>query len=205
MIIKHNQIGASLIEALIAIFVLSIGLLGMVGMQTASMKYEQSSWVRSALSDNIANLADRIRANPNTNPANYSSAIDYAEERIQIEASNTYLVPGVNCNSPTTSVTCSDTELAAYDLAVWRSALNNQMPGAVGSVLATGTKGANLRFEVTVAWADKDFLENGVPIQAPTCEDIAADGITGIAARNCCPESLDAPAGVRCTRVELIP
>ena len=43
-----RQRGAGLIEALIAILVLSIGLLGMVGMQTASVKYEQTGWVRSA-------------------------------------------------------------------------------------------------------------------------------------------------------------
>jgi len=37
------QSGAGLIEALVAILVLSIGLLGMLGMQTAALKYEQTS------------------------------------------------------------------------------------------------------------------------------------------------------------------
>lgn len=201
MVHKRMQSGASLIEALIAIFVLSIGLLGMVGMQTASMRFEQTSWIRSALSDSIANLADRIRANPNTNPVNYDSQIDYAVERAAIVGSDTYLTPAKDCLSSN----CTDAELATFDLAIWRDALDKQMPGAVGNVAAIGNKGQDLRFEVTVAWADKDFLDDGVAGQAAICEDLADDGQTGIAARNCCPESLGAPAGVRCTRVELIP
>jgi type IV pilus assembly protein PilV len=200
MLIKHQR-GAGLIEALVAVLVLSIGLLGMLGMQTAALKFEQSSWIRSALSSSIASLADRIRANSEAVATAYSFASTYADERTAIEANpTTYFSPAKNCDT----TVCNAAELAAYDLLTWRQDLNQQLPGAAGFVIPTGTKGVDLRFLVTVAWFDKDNVNADV-LQAPA---ICAAATTGIAARNCCPAGLGtatALTGVRCTNLEVIP
>lgn len=205
------QRGAGLIEALVAILVLSIGLLGMVGMQTASIKYEQTGWVRSALSSNISSLADRIRANASADADAYTFSRTYAAERASIEATplpNTYLTPAKDCNT----TACTNDELAAYDLVVWRNDLNQQLPGAVGFVTPTGVKGVDLRFGVTVAWFNKDFLDETAPnvktLRQPEICPVPAVGTTGIAARNCCPASVGtaaALAGVQCVNLEIIP
>jgi type IV pilus assembly protein PilV len=201
-----SQRGAGLIEALVAILVLSIGLLGMVGMQTASIKYEQTGWVRSALSSNISSLADRIRANASADADAYTFSRTYAAERASIEATplpNTYLTPAKDCNA----VVCTNAELAAYDLLVWRNDLNQQLPGAVGFVTPTGVKGIDLRFGVTVAWFNKDNLD-GTTLRQPAICPVPAVGTTGIAARNCCPASVGtaaALAGIQCVNVEIIP
>lgn len=206
MSVMTNQRGAGLIEALVAILVLSIGLLGMVGMQTASIKYEQTGWVRSALSSNISSLADRIRANASADAVAYTFSRTYAAERASIEATplpNTYLAPAKDCNA----VTCTNAELAAYDLVVWRNDLNQQLPGAVGFVTPTGVKGVDLRFEVTVAWFNKDNLD-GTTLRQPEICPAPAVGSTGIAARNCCPAAVGAAAalaGVQCVNLEIIP
>ena len=195
-----RQRGAGLIEALIAMLILSIGILGMVGMQTASLKIEQTGWVRSALSSSIGSFADRIRANASAAEADYSFSRTYAAERTSIEGTPTYLNPAKDCNT----VTCNPAELAAYDLAVWRLDLNSQLPGAVGMVTATGTKGVNLRFLVTVAWYSKDNLD-GTTLRSPASCTAAT---TGIASRNCCPAALGTPAalaGVQCANLEMIP
>lgn len=206
MSVMNSQRGAGLIEALVAILVLSIGLLGMVGMQTASIKYEQTGWVRSALSSNISSLADRIRANASADADAYTFSRTYAAERASIEATplpNTYLTPAKDCNA----VVCTNAELAAYDLAVWRSDLNQQLPGAVGFVTPTGVKGVDLRFGVTVAWFNKDNLD-GTNLRQPEICPVPAVGTTGIAARNCCPASAGtaaALAGIQCVNLEIIP
>lgn len=198
-----RQRGAGLIEALVAILVLSIGLLGMVGMQTASIKYEQTGWVRSALSSNVSSLADRIRANASADPVVYTFTRTYAAERASIEATplpNTYLTPAKDCNA----VACTNAELAAYDLQIWRSDLNQQLPGAVGFVTPTGVKGVDLRFGVTVAWFNKDNLDGTTLRQPEAC----TAATTGIAARNCCPAAVGtaaALAGVQCVNLEIIP
>ncbi|MFY8042223.1 MAG: hypothetical protein ACOVOD_04785, partial [Rhodoferax sp.] len=175
-------------------------LLGMLGMQTAALKYEQSSWIRSALSSNIASLADRIRANSGSLATAYTYTSSYADERAAIEASNTYFDPARDCDS----TVCTAAELATYDLLVWRRDLDQQLPGATGFVVPTGTKGVDLRFLVTVAWFDKDNVDAGV-LQSPA---ICTAATTGIAARNCCPAAVGnaaALAGVRCANLELIP
>jgi type IV pilus assembly protein PilV len=200
MLIKHQR-GAGLIEALVAILVLSVGLLGMLGMQTTALRFEQSSWIRSALSSNIASLADRIRANSDAEATAYSFNSTYAGARAAIEADPiTYFTPAKNCDT----TTCNAAELAAYDLLIWRQDLDQQLPGATGFIVPTGTKGVDLRFLVTVAWFDKDNAEAGV-LQPPT---ICTAASAGIAARNCCPAALGTAAaltGVRCTNLELIP
>lgn len=195
-----TQQGAGLIEALVAILVLSIGLLGMLGMQTAALKYEQSSWIRSALSTNIASLADRIRANSGALATAYNYTQTYAQERAAIEASATYFDPAKDCDT----TNCDAAELATYDLLIWRRDLDQQLPGATGFVVPTGTKGVDLRFLVTVAWYDKDNVEAGV-LQSPA---ICTAATTGVAARNCCPAAVGTAAalvGVRCANLELIP
>ncbi|MGC1172915.1 type IV pilus modification protein PilV [Polaromonas sp.] len=202
-----RQRGAGLIEALVAILVLSIGLLGMVGMQTASVKFEQTGWVRSALSSNISSLADRIRANASADPVAYTFTRTYAAERASIEATSAYLTPAKDCNAEI----CTNAELAAYDLQIWRSDLNQQLPGAVGFVTPTGVKGVDLRFGITVAWFNKDFLDETDPdpnvktLRQPVACTAAT---TGIAARNCCPAAVGTPAalaGVQCVNLEIIP
>ncbi|TAH12173.1 MAG: type IV pilus modification protein PilV [Curvibacter sp.] len=198
--LMKNQRGAGLIEALVAILVLSIGLLGMLGMQTAALKYEQSSWIRSALSSNIASLADRIRANSGSLATAYTYTRSYADERAAIEASNTYFDPARDCDT----TVCTAAELATYDMLVWRRDLDQQLPGATGFIVPTGTKGVDLRFLVTVAWFDKDNVDAGV-LQSPA---ICTAATTGIAARNCCPAAVGNAAaltGVRCANLEVIP
>ena len=195
-----RQRGAGLIEALIAVLILSIGLLGMVGMQTASLKFEQTGWVRTALSSSISSFADRIRANASADETAYSFSSTYAAERAAIDASATYLNPAKDCNT----VKCTEVELAAYDLRVWRRDLNQQLPGAVGMVTPTGTKNIDLRFAVTVAWFSKDNLD-GATLRSP---ELCTAAMTGIAARNCCPSTLgsaSALAGVQCANLEVTP
>lgn len=55
--------GASLIEVLIAIMVLSLGLLGLAGMQANALKGMQSAQARSLASLHIQDIVDRMRAN----------------------------------------------------------------------------------------------------------------------------------------------
>lgn len=196
------QRGAGLIEALIAILVLSIGIMGMLGMQTAAFRYEQTGWLRSALALNIGNMAERIRANANSAPADYAVSDTYASERTRM-ATNPTLAK--DCNN--SSLTCTPAELAVYDLAVWRSALNTQIPGAAGFITMTGTKGFDLRYVVTVAWYDKDRTSNSSP-QTLAAPEMCSVSTSGIAARNCCPTALGASSdlvGVRCTNLEIVP
>jgi type IV pilus assembly protein PilV len=55
--------GLSLIEVLVAIVVLSLGLLGMAGLQLSGMRASQGALLRSQAMQAAADLAERMRAN----------------------------------------------------------------------------------------------------------------------------------------------
>lgn len=59
----HTQAGAGMIEVLVAIIILSIGLLGLAGLQTAGLKSNQGASFRSTASIMAYNILDSMRAN----------------------------------------------------------------------------------------------------------------------------------------------
>jgi type IV pilus assembly protein PilV len=60
---KKSQRGATLVEVLIAVLVLSIGLLGVAGLQLNALQNNLSAHVRSQASTLAYYIADRMRAN----------------------------------------------------------------------------------------------------------------------------------------------
>jgi type IV pilus assembly protein PilV len=190
----HLERGAALIEALVALLVLSVGLLGMVGLQTASVRYEQSSWARSAVATQISDIADRIRANPGATDTAYLRTQSFEDERTEINTDSSTF----NVNPDCASANCTPAELAAYDMAKWRSAINASIPQAVGFV--SGSRAT--AYSVTIAWLDKNRIDSAGALEsAPTC----TASMKGADARNCCPDDLEAPAGVRCVNFSVIP
>ncbi|RZK98755.1 MAG: type IV pilus modification protein PilV, partial [Rubrivivax sp.] len=59
---SNPQLGASLIEVLVAILVVSIGILSMVAMQANAVKFSKTSENRAIGALLVNDLADRLRA-----------------------------------------------------------------------------------------------------------------------------------------------
>jgi len=59
-----KQSGVSLLEVLIAVLVLSVGLLGIAGLQTANLRNTQSAHQRTVAVLLATSMGERIRANP---------------------------------------------------------------------------------------------------------------------------------------------
>ena len=59
----RNQQGFTLLEILVAMVVLSIGLLGLAGLQTVSLNNNQVAYYRAIASQQTYDMADRMRAN----------------------------------------------------------------------------------------------------------------------------------------------
>lgn len=135
--INHNN-GFTLIEVLIAVLVLSIGLLGLASLQAASLRNNYSSYMRTQALLLANDMADRIRANPTGATAGSYNAIG----------------PG---GLPTTAPAscqangCTSAQMATFDTAAWGTLLNNTLPGGTGSVV--GNVGGTV-FTVTVMWDD---------------------------------------------------
>lgn len=192
--VRKGQAGASLIEALIAILILSFGLLGVIGLQTAAVKYQQNSWARSAVSSLSSDIAERIRSNLSATPADYALNRTYVQARSDADA-GTVFNPVVDCALSTAN--CTPLQTAAYDLAVWRRALNLQIPQSAGFI-----SGGPATYVVTISWFDRSWTQtNGDLESSPTC----APAMVGAEFRSCCPTNLTAPAGVRCINTQVLP
>ncbi len=60
--LRHSR-GVTLIEVLVTILIIGIGLLGLAGMQTVSMQYNHSSYLRTTANNLAYDIADRMRSN----------------------------------------------------------------------------------------------------------------------------------------------
>ena len=102
-----RQRGFSLIEVLVAAVILSVGVLGVAGMQVASLQQNRTALLRSEAQQLAWDLADRMLVNPD---ANYAS-VDFSDD------------PTFSTNCSTSN--CSLNHMAQFDVAQWKCAINS--------------------------------------------------------------------------------
>ncbi|EAZ99349.1 Ribosome recycling factor [Marinobacter sp. ELB17] len=158
---EHKSIrrstGVGLIEVLVSLLVLSVGILGIAGLQTRALQMNQSVLYQSRANVLAYDIMDRMRAN--------QSQVD----NYQIDFSDA--VPSFsNCYSP--SANCTAIQIADFDLGSWRADLAAVLPDGKGSIVKTG--GAEPAFIVTLQFdnarveaatkAGQDKIGSGTPI-----------------------------------------
>ena len=132
-----NNRGFTLLEILIAVVVLSIGLLGIASLQALGQRSNHSAYLRSQATALAYDMIDRMRANnAGVSGGDYNS-ID--------TTANTYTDPGC------ASSACSSSQMAQYDMYDWQQELSTQMPSGNGKVAGAGSGSI---FTVTVMWDD---------------------------------------------------
>ncbi len=143
--------GFSLLEVLIALLVLSIGLLGLAALQTVGLKFNTQSYQRTQAVLNAYDIIDRIRANPGGMTSGRYDAVD------------------LNAAAPTLpdcqTTTCNATTMADYDIAQWKASVAGLLSQGKGAVcrgtlnpaLDTCTAAAGTRFQVGIEWIENDL------------------------------------------------
>ncbi|HLA73160.1 MAG TPA: type IV pilus modification protein PilV [Steroidobacteraceae bacterium] len=117
--------GTTLVETLVALLVLSIGLLGVAGMQMTSLQNNRGAHLRSQAQVLAYDIADRMRAN-----------------RTVALAGGYIIALG--------ATVANDGTIQAIDLESWKGALAVTLPGGDGQVDQIGL---NL-VRITVRWTD---------------------------------------------------
>jgi type IV pilus assembly protein PilV len=143
---KKSQAGASLIEVLVSIVIASIGLLGLAGINAASVKYSKMSQYRSTATQLVNDISERIRANNTSGGvlASYVLRTTFAAQATLPSA------PTPACTAVSDS--CTAAQMAAADLQQWRATVRSRLPeGAVSLRADAGTVGA---FDLWIAWRD---------------------------------------------------
>jgi type IV pilus assembly protein PilV len=148
--------GFTLIEVLITVLVVSIGLLGLAGLQISGLRANMGSEARSKATIMANDIAERMHANPLGVDANQYNNITTTS----INAVNGNAVSGCNTapspfcsnnSSDNISVVsdingCNATEMAAFDVWVWACGLpvdNGVQRGGVINNLMNGTASIN--------------------------------------------------------------
>lgn len=191
--------GVTLIEVLVAILVLSIGLLGIAATLAKSHRYALGAWSQGAVADGMADIAERLRSSPNASSADFTIDDDYATQRSELDAGSVTVARDCSSNS------CTAAQTAAFHIAQWRLSLDRSLPGSAAWVrpLSNATSSAQATsFEVAVMWFDKANLDSSGALNAAL---VCTGSETGLEQRRCCPSAASPADGVRCTRVVLVP
>lgn len=152
----RTQLGASLVEVLVAVVVLSIGLLSMAWLHSVSLKYDKMSQFRGVATQLASDLADRIRAN-------VGSAATYVF--LDVYAPGAVATAPVNC---VTSV-CAGPEMAVFDLAEFRNAARLNLPD--GGLFVVQDPADPRALTIWVLWRDPEAIDTGTATAslAPQC------------------------------------
>ena len=175
--------GATLIEVLVSIVIASVGLLAMVGISAAALRYSKFTQHRASASLLAGEIAERMRAN-----AYAAGALSFYSFQLSMgEQADLGAAPDPLCQLP--ADVCTQQQIAAADLWQWRSNVRTQLPD--GSVTVIPDAAAARSADVWVAWRDA-----GVASEA----EIARAG----GAREC-PLSLESSTdpNVRCVHLRV--
>lgn len=129
--------GFSLIEVMVSLLILSIGLLGMIGLQLAGMRSTQNAYYRSQATLLVSDMTERMRSNL---PGVQAGAYVAADPELNAEC---FTVSG-----------CSSDSLAAQDLAEWKAAVARILPSGAGTVRSVVPPGEGMQgyHRVLVQW-----------------------------------------------------
>ena len=127
---KRAQTGFSLVEVLVSIVVLSFGLLGMVGLQAAALKYNRDAKNQSVAVSLARELAEMMRANAQVAAKTTGNPYygTFTGNPLQPATTESCLNVGSNCTDTT--------KVANAQMTDWLSRVEQALPGAQVKVCA---------------------------------------------------------------------
>jgi type IV pilus assembly protein PilV len=153
---RKNSRGFTMIELLVSVVIMSVGVLGMAGLQMLSMQQNRSALLQGEATQLVNDILDRMRANPDTS----YDGVDIGDDPVVTDS----------CIGNT----CTENEMKDFDVAQWLCAINSvdesdgsthtvcdtfgitgSLPLGSGSVVLTGDI-----YEVTVQWSDSQKVSD---------------------------------------------
>jgi len=150
MLIIRRQTGVSLIEVMIALFILSIGMLGHAKIQALGVRAGTDANHRTQATYLLNEMMERLRANRPAADSEYYASIDYASIDCNV-------APAKVCSESTasTAAECTTNEVADEDAIYWFCDVMDTLPnGNVAVSVSTGV------YSIQVGWDGLD--ESGI-------------------------------------------
>ncbi|EGI76791.1 prepilin-type N-terminal cleavage/methylation domain-containing protein [Hylemonella gracilis] len=197
-----GQRGATLVEVLVAVALLSVALYALVATHAAALRYSQMSRHRATALFLAADMGERLRANLGRRESgsaseegsgaplppfsatgfwagDYDYVLDFQRQQVAVAG------PADVCAGAGSA--CNAAQIAAEDLAQWRQAVRRQLPA--GAVY-TRRDAVRAVMYLWVAWRESPGGASEVSQELPLPP-------------GACPEGLSADPGVRCVHLRV--
>lgn len=161
----NDQRGFSLIEALVAFLILSIGMLGIASLQVLSLKAGHTAGIRTVAVFKVEEILERIR----NNPVLVASYV--------VDAAGTGTESGCNDYGGTLN-SCTSAEMVLDDIYYWKQGLMESLPtSATGTIdVVVPVPGTQPLADVTVTinWKERDtesatLVDRSYSVSAQIC------------------------------------
>lgn len=146
--LPRAQRGASLLEVLVAMLLLSFGMLALAGMQVYSLAAQKNAANRAIASALAGELAERIRLNPNGLATKKYDGINMLPNAVLPVATSAL------CTFPN----CTTDSLVARDIATFRSRVREALPG--GGVELVRPAGSTTQADLWILWEEAAVFDN---------------------------------------------
>ena len=156
---KEN--GISMVEVLVAIVVLSFGLLGLAGLQADGLRGNNDAYMRSQATLMAYDMLDRMRANL------HGVENGFYDDLFSTTPSD----PACISNG------CTIQEMSEHDAFEWSQKLSELLPGGQGTVTGSGSGSI---FSITVMWDERRTGATGVACSGDPEVDLACFTLSSI-------------------------
>lgn len=145
-----SLLGFTLVEAMVALTVVSIGMLGIASLYTRALGAARTTQYRSQVTNLLSDMADRIRGNRLGGPDYTGPAADHACD--------------LNGGGA-----CTPAQMAAHDLFTWGAQVESLLPAGTWEV-TRNTATLPSTYTITVSWEEvgQGTLQAHTTIQVPT-------------------------------------
>jgi type IV pilus assembly protein PilV len=155
--------GFSLIEVLVSLLILAIGVLGVVGVQISSVKFNLVSQQRSYATQHAVSMAERMRSNLAAFAGGSADTYVYNHAYKDLQDKK----PA----APDCTSSCTAEKLAQKHINQWQTELAAALPDGRGSIRQLEKSKIGSPFVITVMWTEKELTNSGKLLRSPSCDD----------------------------------
>lgn len=147
---RQSGKGFSLLEVLIALVVLSIGMMGVAAMFVDSLRNSGSAIYRTRAVIYAQDMADRIRANQSAAASYVAAVADTGTDNGCADSGET--------GSVVAAVQCTAAQMAAHDIFTWKQIIEDGQTGLPGGEASIARNAGTVpaTYTITVQWTEQD-------------------------------------------------
>lgn len=154
---RRRQHGVSLIEVLVAMLVVSMGVLAVAGLLATASRYGKTSEFRAVATLLASDIVDRVRANkPAVDPVAGGDVAAYN----MVQGYDSWATKPGDFGGCAIADNCTPAEIALQDRAEWGQTVFNSLPGGAAYVELADDPQAVPAADVWIAWLDPEASED---------------------------------------------